>query len=102
MYITQKAFLTKLVERGVLTSVDAERIEIDSLHQSLPIYEYLLKQGIVKKDEVLRIQAEFFQVPFVDISITPTDPQALNFVSEAVARRYSIIPYAYDPKVETI
>lgn len=102
MYITQKAFLAKLVERGVLNPVDAERIEIDSLHQSLPIYEYLLKQGIVKKEEVLRIQAEFFQVPFVDISITPTDPQALNFISEAVARRYSIIPYAYDPKIETI
>ena len=102
MYITPKSFLLKLVESKAITAPEAERLEIDSLHQSSPIYEYLLKQGAVKKEAVLKIQAEFFNVPFVDISITSANPQALTFVSEPLARRYTIIPYEYDSKTEVV
>ena len=102
MYITPKSFLVKLVENKVLTETEAERLEIDSLHQSSPIYEYLLKQGNIKKEDILKIQAEFLHVPYVDISVTSTNPQALNFVSEPIARRYTIIPYEYDTKSEVI
>jgi type IV pilus assembly protein PilB len=102
MYITPKSFLLKLVENKVLTETEAEQLEIDSLHQSSPIYEYLLKQGNIKKDDVLKIQAEFLNVPFVDISITSANPQALNFVSEPIARRYTIIPYEFDVKTDVI
>ncbi len=102
MYITPKSFLLKLVEHKVLTEVEAEQLEVDSLHQSSPIYEYLLNQGNIKKEDILKIQAEFLQVPFVDISVTSANPQALNFVSESVARRYTIIPYEYDSKSEVV
>lgn len=102
MYITPKSFLLKLVENKVLTETEAEQLEIDSLHQSSPIYEYLLKQGNIKKDDVLKIQAEFLNVPFVDISTTSANPQALTFVSEPIARRYTIIPYEYDVKTDVI
>ncbi|MCX6731188.1 MAG: ATPase, T2SS/T4P/T4SS family, partial [Candidatus Roizmanbacteria bacterium] len=102
MYITPKSFLLKLVENKVITQTEAEQLEIDSLHQSSPIYEYLLKQGSIKKDDVLKIQAEFLSVPFIDISVTSANPQALNFVSEPIARRYTIIPYEYDVKTDVI
>ncbi len=102
MYITPKSFLLKLVENKVLTETEAEQLEVDSLHQSSPIYEYLLKQGNIKKEDVLKIQAEFLHVPYVDISSTSTNPQALTFVSESIARRYTIIPYEYNTKTESI
>jgi len=102
MYITPKSFLLKLVENKVLTESEAEQLEIDSLHQSSPIYEYLLKHGTIKKADILKIQAEFLHVPFIDISITSANPQALTFVSEPLARRYTIIPYEYDPKSDVI
>jgi len=102
MYITPKSFLLKLVENKVLTQTEAEQLEVDSLHQSKPIYEYLLNQGSVKKGDILKIQAEFLRVPSVDISTTSANPQALSFVSESIARRYTIIPYSYDTKTETV
>ncbi len=102
MYITPKSFLLKLVANKVITEVEAEQLEIDSLHQSSPIYEYLLKQGNIKKNDVLKIQAEFLNVPFVDISTTSANPQALAFVSEPVARRYTIIPYEFDTKTGVV
>lgn len=102
MYITPKAFLLKLVENKVLSEAEAEQLEIDSLHQSLPIYEYLLKQGNVRKEDILKIQADFLHVPFVDISTTSTNPQALTYIAESVARRYTIIPYEYNHKTDSI
>lgn len=102
MYITPKSFLGKLVECKAISSVEAEQLEIDSLHQGSPIYEFLLKQGNIKKTDILKVQADFLHVPFIDISTTATDPHALTFVSESVARRYTIIPYAYNPKTESL
>ncbi len=102
MYITPKSFLLKLVEHKVLSELEAEQLEIDSLHQSLPIYEYLLKQGNVKKEDILKIQAEFLHVPYVDISTISTNPQALAYIAESVARRYTIIPYEFNPKTESL
>ena len=102
MYITPKSFLSKLVDNKILTAVEAEHLEIDSLHQGKPIYEYLLQQGNIKKEDVLKIQAEFLSVPFVNIAITSANPQALAFVSEPIARRYTIIPYEFDTKTDVI
>lgn len=102
MYITPKAFLLKLVENKVLSEAEAEQLEIDSLHQSLPIYEYLLKQGNVRKDDILRIQAEFLHVPYINISTTSANPQSLTYVPESVARRYTIIPYEFNHKTDSI
>ena len=102
MYITPKSFLSKLVTNKVLSEAEAEQLELNSLHQSSPIYDYLLQQGSVKKEDVLKIQAEFLKVPYIDISNTSANPQALTFVSESVARRYRIIPYEYDAKTNVI
>lgn len=102
MYITPKAFLAKLVENSTITQAESEQLEIDSLHQGSPIYEFLLKKSNVKKEDVLKVQADFLHVPYVDISVTATDPQALALISESVARRYSIIPFAYNSKTETL
>ena len=68
MYITPKSFLGKLVECKAISSVEAEQLEIDSLHQGSPIYEFLLKQGNIKKTDILKVQADFLHVPFIDIS----------------------------------
>ena len=102
MYITPKSFLLKLVENKILTEVEAEQLEIDSLHQASPIYEYLLTQSTIKKGDILKIQAEFLHVPYIDISITSANPQALIFVSEPIARRYTIIPYEFDSKTNVV
>jgi len=102
MYITPKSFLLKLVESKVISEAEAEQLEIDTLHQNSPIFEYLLSQGKIKKSDILKIQAGFLNVSFVDISTISANPQALTFVSEPIARRYTIIPYEFDSKTEVL
>jgi len=102
MIITPKQFISKLVENHNIDEVMAEKIEIDALNKNLPIYDYLLRYSSVKKDAILKVQAEFLNVPFIDISSSAADPQALNSIPESVARTYSIFPYAFDAKTNTV
>lgn len=102
MIISPKQFIAKLVENHVVDEAAAEKIELDALSKNLPIFDYLLKYSTIKKDDILKIQAQFLNVPFIDVSATAADPQALNSINESVARTYQILPYAYDPKAETV
>ena len=102
MKISPRQFIGKLIEEHVIDQQEAEKIEIDALNKNLPIFEYLLKYSSVKKEQLLKIQSEFLHVPFVDIASSAIDPQALNFIPESVSRMYSVLPYAYDSKTNSI
>lgn len=101
MALSPKQFLAQLVAQQVIDAPTAEKYEVDILQKNLPVDEYLIQVGI-KKDIVLKIKAASLSVPYVDINTAAVDPQALNFVPETLARKYTIIPYQYDPTTETI
>lgn len=102
MPISPKSFLETLVKTNVIDQAAADKYEIESLQANTPIDEYLIRQGTVNKEQVLKTKAQFLNVPFVDISTAAVDPQALSLIPESVARRYSIVPYSYDPKNEVL
>jgi len=102
MNITPKQFLTKLVNTSVIDAQTSERFEIEALNKGVSIYDFLIKFTTVKKDAVLKVQAELMNVPYIDITNAAIDPQALTLIPESVARRYNIIPYAFNTKTDTV
>jgi type IV pilus assembly protein PilB len=101
MALSPKQFLTQLVSQKVIDQATADKYEVEILQKNQAIDEYLIQQG-VKKDIVLKIKAASLNVQFVDITTSAIDPQALNFVPETLARRYTIIPYQFDAATETL
>ncbi|MDH7476142.1 MAG: GspE/PulE family protein [Microgenomates group bacterium] len=102
MNIPPKAFLDLLVKSNALASDVADKIEIEVLNKNVPIDEYLLKKTNIKKDLIMKIKAYFLKVPYVDISSSAINPQALTFLPDSVTRKYEIIPYDYDPKNDVL
>ncbi len=102
MIISPKQFISKLVQNRIIDQTEGDKIEIDALNKNISIFDYLLKYTSIKKESVLRVQAEFMNVPFIDISTSAIDPQALNLIPESVARTYAVLPYAYDAKTDTV
>lgn len=102
MIISPKQFIAKLVQYHIVDESEGEKIEIDALNKNISIFDYLLKYTSLKKDAILKVQAEFLNVPFIDISSCAVDPQALNFIPESVARTYIVLPYAFDSKTDTV
>jgi len=102
MNISPKQLLNQLVTNKIITQEEAERYELNSLQKNLGIEEYLLKNTDIKKIEVIKAIAQVVGASYVDLANSPIDPQAISMVPEAVARKYLIIPYRYDPKEQKI
>lgn len=102
MSISPKLFLDELVKDNVIDKATADKYEVDALKREIPIDVYLLQETNLAKETILKIKASYLNVPYVDISTTANDSQALTMVPESVARRYGIVPYLYDGKNETI
>ncbi|MEO6509135.1 MAG: GspE/PulE family protein [Patescibacteria group bacterium] len=102
MLISPKQFLLELIKDGVISQDTADKYEIESLQKNLPIEEYLFLQDSIKKDEILKVKARILKVPYIDIINAAIDPHALSLLPESVSRRYSILPYYYDPATESV
>jgi len=97
MGITPKEFLRSLVSKGILSTQLAEKYELDSLKRDMPIDQYLLQYTNISPEEITKNKAELLNVPYVSITTTAVDPQALSFVPQSIAERHEIMPYMYDP-----
>ncbi len=102
MNVSPKKLLTQLVHNGVIDQNTADTYELSSLQKNIPIMDYLSTSTSVEKGALLKATAEIMQVPYVDLTNSPIDPQAISLISESIARRYSILPYRFDPKVQTL
>ncbi len=96
MGIAPKLFLSKLIEKNLIDQNRANQYEIDALKKDVSIDQYLLQYTDISSEEILKTKAELLSVPYVNITTTAVDPQALSFISEQIAFRHNIVPYMYD------
>lgn len=102
MTITPRQVLELLEQKGILEHKKAQEIEFESIKNNIPIADYLFKNTSIDKKDILATLATLMKVPYVDIATSAVDPQALGFVSELLARKYSIVPVRFDSQTETI
>ncbi len=102
MDVAPKKLLNQLVQNKVLNQEAADKYELASLQKNRSIYDYLLSSNEVDKEEVLKAVSEILKIPYVDLTTSPVDPQAVGLVPEAIARRYDVLPYRYDATAETV
>lgn len=89
-------FLDVLVVDGKLTPQQASQLRSEQLASSRPYEELLLEKKLATELDIAQAKASFNSIPFLRLSETSTSPEALNLVGEAVARRYKLLPFAYD------
>lgn len=102
MGIPPKQILNELIKENAIDQNTADQYEVESLKKNVPIDEYLLSETDISKDLILRIKANLSNVPFINITTAAIDPQALSLIPEQLAKRYTILPYLYDPKNEQV
>jgi type II secretory ATPase GspE/PulE/Tfp pilus assembly ATPase PilB-like protein len=102
MAVSPKQFLDELVKQNYITQEQADTYEIEALQKNMNIEDYLFSESDLKKDVILKVKASFLNVPYIDISSTAVDPQALSLIPQALARRHNVLPYLYDSKNQVI
>lgn len=100
--VVPQNFLEVLVTAGKLTAEQASQVRTEQLQTNLPFEDILLEKKLVTEIDITQAKATLNAIPFIRMSETSISPEALGLVGEGVARRYGILPFAYDKQRGTL
>jgi type IV pilus assembly protein PilB len=102
MIDTARTLADVLVSDKIITPEVAESIKIESLNTGAPIEEILLRKKLATPETVAQANSKLMGVPFVRLTGQGISPDILNFIPEPVARRYTLVPFDFDRKKDTL
>jgi type IV pilus assembly protein PilB len=98
----QKSIPDILLEKGKINQKQFDRIKLENINTGRSFEEIISTHNLVSEEVLLEAKAQFINVPFIKLSDTGISPQALSFLPEQVARRYHVLPIAYDGPTNTL
>lgn len=91
-----------LVAKNLLTQAQIDSVSVEQAGGSKSLPEILMEKGLVSEEDVVKAQAELNGLPFIKIADTGASPEALSQIAESIARRYQLLPFAYDKNEGTL
>src|SRR5438034_9578745 len=94
---TAQALLSALVADGKISQSQADEVATESLGSGKAVDEILTAKRIVSDIDLARGRAKAYNIPFVTLLGRAFAPDVLNLIPEPVARRYTLLPFSFDP-----
>lgn len=91
-----------LVRANELSTDQRDQLEQEHVSTGKPAEQLLEEHKFVSEEALTKARAEFYSIPFVSIAELGVSPEALGFVPESVARRYSLLPFAVNKPDNTL
>jgi len=91
-----------LLAEHLLTQEQYNDVRVKSATQNVSDESILTTANYVTEQNMAEAKAKLLGIPFIDLESTSFSPQALAFVSRAVAERFSLVPFMYDDKIKTL
>ena len=88
--------LSFLVADKRITEEIAKSVSTESLTSGLPPEEILRRRRLVAEQDIARARAATLGIPFVTLAGKARAPNVTSYIPEAVARRYTLMPFAFD------
>lgn len=85
-----------LFAQGNITLKQYEDIKVKSATEGISIEDAVIELGIASESQLAQAKAKLLGVEFVSLENVSFSPQALSFVPQSVAQRFTLIPFAYD------
>ncbi len=83
--------------QGVLDIEKTEKIKLAEIQTGKSQEDIIAAEKIVNEQDLTRAKAEFYRVPYVDITAVPVSPEALAVLPQKVAERFRVFPVSIDP-----
>ncbi len=90
---------TVLVGEGVVSSEDLHRARELQMETGEALTRVLVEEQLVDELKLVQVLAGHMGVEFVNLAEITIDPTAAGLIPETLARRYSVIPYAFEDGV---
>ena len=96
--------LEVLVKCHLLDEGERELIQSEHSQSSVPIERFVIQKEYIDETTLLKVFGFYYRVPYVSLANYIIDEQAINCVSEVIARRHTIIPIGFtkDPAPKLI
>ncbi len=85
-----------LLEDGVVSQELLDRALVRQAETERPLGRILLEEGFVKEADMVRVLARSAGYEFIDLEDYNVDPAAASMISDTLAKRYLIMPVAWD------
>ncbi|OGE37509.1 hypothetical protein A3B45_01850 [Candidatus Daviesbacteria bacterium RIFCSPLOWO2_01_FULL_39_12] len=91
-----------LFKQGLLTSDQLSSIRLESINSGQPIDRIILQHNLVPLEKITEAKAQMLNVPFIKLEGRAIQTDVLNFIPEAVARRYVLMPFEKEGNVLSV
>ncbi len=91
-----------LLAEGVLTQKQYDDVKVKSASEDLSPDHIIETLGIVSEEQLAKAKAKLLGLPFISLASISFSPQALNYISQSIASRFNLIPFAYDDATKTL
>ena len=102
MPATAQTLLAALVTDKRLNQTQADAVMTESLTTGTPVEDLLTKRRMVSTLDLRKAKAASLGIPFITLAGRAIEPDIVNYISEPVSRRYSLIPFAFDDKTDEL
>jgi len=97
-----KTLIDVLLADNLITQAQYDDIKVKSASQGVSSASILESMGIVDEEKLVQAKAKLLGVPFIPLETTSFSPQAIAFLPRVVVERFSLIPFSYDEKAQTL
>jgi type IV pilus assembly protein PilB len=83
------------VELGFATREKVERAVALARARGRPTGQTLVEQGVLRHDQLARVVAERYDIPYIDLSLYDVDMDAAGLLDPEAARSYQAVPVGF-------
>jgi len=95
---TRANFMDFLMDKGLLLQEQVEDLVTKvGVVPEFKIRELLLQKYLISEEETYSVWAEYLDLPYIDLSLTIFDPEALAMIPSDFARENNLIPFSFYP-----
>ncbi|MBU2542738.1 GspE/PulE family protein [Patescibacteria group bacterium] len=94
MLIDDKKLKRILLEENYVTESDMQTAEEYARARNTSIRDYLLSEGVMDKILIGQAIAEYFKVPYADLSKIRVEEDTLHLIPELVARKNGVVSFS--------
>ncbi len=95
-------FFSYIEKNNLLDAQTLEATKIGILKSEEDPEDYFRQKHLLTEENLLQARAFAMQVEYINLSNRAASPQALALITEGVARQYTIFPFEFDPKENSI
>jgi len=87
-----------LREDKAITQDQYDKVKMENVNTGKTIESLLVKHNFVSPSNLAQAKAKLYNIPFINLSTSGVNPQAMHLVPEVVAKRFTVFPFALDSK----